>query len=493
MSGAIAVGVTLACIVTATLFMPTGVLLMVLAALVAVGLFVAPKPALAVLAVFLVVQSILTELVGGRDSIMGSAIQRLDEALVVAGMIRVAVMVWLGRTSRPLVHSSLWLGAFIAAGLVSSLIHAVPLPVTVLGAFLAGKFGLLLLLSLSIRWVPRDAERLGRWILWGAPMLLLLGLLRWVLPTEWQSALTTPGALAEGGFSRGGLASMQGPFDHPGVFGWAMALISCYALAAIVAGSRRTGVIALASSLVGIIASLRRKPLLGLVAAGAAMAMKNLTLRQRGVLLVVGVGVVAGIGLFGRERVRVVVADAIASYADPYSPSTARGLLYATGWELAANGVPLGAGFGRFGGYASQVYYSPVYTEYGLSAIYGLSPDNPAYLQDTYWPHVLGETGWAGTVILLGFLVFLWRQMQHRTGPSGSVAVRMLALGASAALVEALVESVASPLFEASLPAFALAVPIGMVLGMPGSSPRHLPPSPGESPELRDPGPRLPP
>lgn len=491
--GAVAGGVALVAIVSGTLAMPAGVFLAMLAVLVAAGLYVAPKPALTALACFLLVQPQLAQLVGGQASFMGIAIQRLDEALVVAGMVRVAIIFWLSQASRPLVRVTVWLGAFVAAGLASSAVHGVPMPVTALGAFLAAKFGLLLLLSLSISWGPRDAERLSRWILLAGPVFLALGLLRWMLPAEWQRALMSPAALAEGGFTRGGLASMQGPFDHPGIFGWAMAFIGCYAIAAIVVGHRRIGLIALPSSLIGIVASLRRKPLAGLAAAGAVMAARNLTTRQRMTLLVAACGIAAGGWYLGRDRIQAVVADTLVSYADPYAPTTARGVLYATGWELAANDAPLGAGFGRFGGYASQVYYSPIYTEYGLSDVYGLSPDNPAYLQDTYWPHVLGETGWAGTLILLGFFVFLWREVQRLTVPSANAAVRLLALGASAALVEALIESVASPLFEASLPAFALAVPIGMVLRMPDPSPHDPLPTPAGSGALPAPDqPRLP-
>jgi hypothetical protein len=256
-----------------------------------------------------------------------------------------------------------------------------------------------------------------------------------------------------------------------------MALIGCYGFAAVLARRRGAGVIALVTSLIGIVASLRRKPLGGL-AMGAITSLGRLGARRRvmAVLLLAAMGF--GLWTFGRSRVRAAINDALTSYVDPYAPTTARGLLYVTGFEIGQAHAPFGAGFGRFGGFASRLYYSPLYDEYGLSHVFGLSREAPQFIEDTYWPHILAETGWGGMLVLAGFLVWLWLRVRRGLRHTVTPDVRILAMGAAAALVEAVVESTAGPFFENSLPAFAIAIPLGMAVVLTPSGDPHPQPGP---------------
>lgn len=443
--------------------LPAGGLLLLFAVVIGGGLFLAPKPALACLGFFLAAQGLLVAALGGGTSPLGVAVQRFDEAIAVAGLCRVVVLVaWGGewdRVRRPVQ----WLAAFVACGLVSSLIHRVPVVVTAMGGFLALKFGILFLLALTVRWNAADARRLVRWLLVAGPLLLALGLLRLVIPASWENALSSPQLYGASGFARGGFISLQGPFVHPGVFGWAMALTGCYAFASVLSGRRRAGVISLAASFAGVLGSLRRKALAGLVLA-MLTSIRGMRLRRRVGVIMAVVLLLSVTWFAGRGRIKAAVADALTNYADPYAPTTARGLLYVTGWQLATENVPLGEGFGRFGGYASRLFYSPVYDRYGLSQVAGLSRDAPDYIEDTYWPHILGETGFLGALALGAFLVWIWLRLSRGLGDVRDPAIRVLVLGASAALIEAVIESIASPVFEASLPAFMVAVPLGMSL-----------------------------
>ena len=139
-------------------------------------------------------------------------------------------------------------------------------------------------------------------------------------------------------------------------------------------------------------------------------------------------------------------------------------LLYATGAEIANARFPLGAGFGRFGGYASALDYSPLYDEYGLSSVYGLSPEEPYFLMDTYWPHIAAETGWVGAALLLAFYLLLGERAARVGLRTTDPATRAVAIGACLALLEGLIESAAGSVFEGALPAYALAVPLGIAL-----------------------------
>lgn len=80
----------------------------------------------------------------------------------------------------------------------------------------------------------------------------------------------------------------------------------------------------------------------------------------------------------------------------------ARPLLYVTSFKILADHPIWGSGLGSFATYASSVYYSPVYYMYGLSVAQGLSPDNPDFISDTYFP-VIAQFGLIGVVLLFVF------------------------------------------------------------------------------------------
>lgn len=66
----------------------------------------------------------------------------------------------------------------------------------------------------------------------------------------------------------------------------------------------------------------------------------------------------------------------------------------------------IGWGPGLWGGHVSTIFYSQLYFEYGLSQLWGASPEHSTFLSDGYWPHVLGEIGLIGVltqiVVLFG-------------------------------------------------------------------------------------------
>jgi O-antigen ligase len=96
----------------------------------------------------------------------------------------------------------------------------------------------------------------------------------------------------------------------------------------------------------------------------------------------------------------------------------------------------------------SRLDFSPVYAQYGLDRIWGLTPQYPAYVTDTFWPHVLGEIGVLGVVAYVAFLfalgVELWRATRAMTNP----VMRAFCLGAFMVFLHSLVESLASSMYE---------------------------------------------
>lgn len=87
-----------------------------------------------------------------------------------------------------------------------------------------------------------------------------------------------------------------------------------------------------------------------------------------------------------------------------------RGILYHTSMLIANDHFPLGAGFGTFGSNISKVHYSILYHKYFISGYWGLSPDSPIFIVDTYWAMILGENGWLGLIFIIICLgCIFWR------------------------------------------------------------------------------------
>lgn len=199
--------------------------------------------------------------------------------------------------------------------------------------------------------------------------------------------------------------------------------------------------------------SLRLKGALSLAAVVVIVALVQGFANNRGGALILLIGVLLLGGVYSVEG--NIIEKQVATYTS--SEGAAREKLYATGAQIATEDFPLGAGFGRFATYASRLYYSPVYQQYGLNEVWGLSKEFPNFIDDTSWPGVIGETGWGGlTIYLLGLMslvVAIVRCMRTVAQP-----VRWAPLAALCAVAVLLVDSLGDPtLFDwLALTGFAL-------------------------------------
>lgn len=102
--------------------------------------------------------------------------------------------------------------------------------------------------------------------------------------------------------------------------------------------------------------------------------------------------------------------------------STARSLMYINGFKCAMNYFPFGAGFANYGGYGAAYNYSKLYYKFGYDTIWGLQPltyGGPNFLFDTYYPMIIGQFGFIGTCIFIGFIaknfVLLFKKKDYLT------------------------------------------------------------------------------
>ena len=85
--------------------------------------------------------------------------------------------------------------------------------------------------------------------------------------------------------------------------------------------------------------------------------------------------------------------------------------LFRKSFEIARDYFPLGSGFGTFGTQASRDYYSSIYNRYGLSTIYGLNPEHPAFVTDQYWFGIIGQFGVIGLIIMLCIIYKIYKNI----------------------------------------------------------------------------------
>lgn len=93
-------------------------------------------------------------------------------------------------------------------------------------------------------------------------------------------------------------------------------------------------------------------------------------------------------------------------------PDSARYQLLTKAFEIARDMFPLGAGFATFGSYYSGVYYSSVYAAYGLSNINGLRIGASQFISDSFWPMILGQSGYFGLFSYIFAVMMLLKAIQ---------------------------------------------------------------------------------
>ena len=124
----------------------------------------------------------------------------------------------------------------------------------------------------------------------------------------------------------------------------------------------------------------------------------------------------------------VAIGYQIINYYVLMGVGSARAMLTLAGPFVAWDHFPFGSGWATFGSAFSAEPYSPVYGMYRMAGIWGLSPDYPAFVSDTYWPMVLGQTGFFGFAGLLMALTVFVKKILKMKDMRASFASGLLVL-----------------------------------------------------------------
>jgi len=447
-------------------------------ALVGLGLLFALRLRLKTFALVLVGASLLGPIL--ETALELEPLTYVDE--VASVFLGVVVPLWLRLTGKKLISvpGQSFLLITLGLGLLSSVVAGVSGLYTGQGAFLLMKMPLLAFGLAQLDWNAADARRIARWVVGlVVPVVGLSVAANLVLGRAWVD-LVSGGV---GGYIdfRYGLLSSQGIFSHPLILGNVAGILALGAFATSVhlpdiRFARAATVVALLAS----VASFRRTAIVG--AFGALFLVWPKKVR---IVLVIGGLVLVPLAALSLAS---LIVETFSSTLDEYvytSAPAARTRLLLGAVQVASDHAPLGAGFARYGSYLAGVEYSPEYLKLGFEGVWGLSnlPGmSSAFLTDTQWPVLVGETGWIGCVSFVVFLVYVWRSFAA-AGLRQDPHLQWISTFGKGAFVVAAFASIGLPVFTstpvASLLFALLGISISMQHGLASGAARATEAEPG--------------
>lgn len=119
----------------------------------------------------------------------------------------------------------------------------------------------------------------------------------------------------------------------------------------------------------------------------------------------------------------------VSEYVTPVNTTsqTSRSYLYKTSVDILKDFFPLGSGFASFGTDASGLYYSKIYSKYGLTSIDGLSQQDWFSVSDSYYPS-LAQFGIVGIILYLFFWGLILSKALAKFKEEGDIQLFVLVL-----------------------------------------------------------------
>lgn len=390
----------------------------------------------------------------GYFSSTGKAIRQGDEVLVLLFVILTG---WhaLRSTGRPPSLRFVLPGVGVAVcGFLGAIVFDVPLNVFAVGGLLDLKLWIMVVVSLALPWKPRDIGRVYSTLVVAGVVVAALGFADYLTHGAVSRALHTSNYNPSEGEYRSN--SVHSIFPQPGEFSLFMSLLFAVTFARFGSSYRKSDLVLALIFAGSALLSLRLKGFLSIAVVVAVVGLAQAMSRSRRATAALLIGLVLLGGAYVLEG--SVISKQISTYTS--SESSARSRLYSTGEKIGLQDFPLGVGFGRFASYPSLLYYSPVYYQYHLSRVFGLSKRFPDFIDDTSWPTVIGETGYGGFLAyMVGLIVLIAAGVQQLR--RSALATRWIPL----AMICTLAVILADSLGEASLFSWLATATFAMIVG----------------------------
>lgn len=411
--------------------------------------------------IFLLFQPLVVAILG-KDGGLGAGLNKVENPVMIL-LLAVSVVNFSRR--RPPGRLMIYLPAvgFLSAGLMSAALSRVAPSQALLAAFLGVKAYALLAITLLLPWTLDDLDRVLRFVLRFAVPVGVLAIIDFLAPGPFRALL----GLSRTSDVRFGLESARGIFPIPALLSSFMFCALAVLLAQFCYRRRRSHLVAIAVLSLAAILSLRFKAIMGVGGAFAMVAAVNpkTFARRLGNFTLVGIAAL----VLGGSLILGVASRQISTYLTN-DDETPRGLLFSTSYEIAKDRFPLGVGFGRFGSAPSENPYSPVYEQYGLSTVRGLSQEQPLFINDTSWATVLGESGLIGLLFYTGgFLAIAARLLLQARNPDLDPRRRMASLAGLTVLVVFLLDSLGRPAIFDAFTALTVGLFVGAGLALGGA------------------------
>jgi hypothetical protein len=429
------------------------------------------KDLLPYLIFLLLFQDLLALNIGTFSETLAKIINFIDEFLILVGL----PYIFLYYKERNWKFDFLIYTIFIAVllGLISSIIHKVPLIVLVQGAVLMFKGFLVLFIFRSISFTESDINKYKTIFKKITYIVLIFAFIDLLFSHTFRPIINTDQKFD----IRMGLVSIQSIFIHPGLYGWFLAIVGAYMLSAYTENkNKNTGINALVLFIASIF-SFRFKTIIAIIFnsffalfqqqqfswQGIKQNIRNFR-KSKAFLPSTIIG--SALGIIAIFAVIQLTLMTIERYITIDYTESARKALYLFGFIIAIKEFPFGVGFGRYGSWTAREHYSPVYLEYDLDKIYGLYSQDPKWATDTYWPSILGELGIIGSLLFITIFVYLILYIYKGYKTIQKSDFKVFLLFALLVIFQSLIESLGEQVFNSGPQYLFIFAIIGLALSI---------------------------
>lgn len=159
--------------------------------------------------------------------------------------------------------------------------------------------------------------------------------------------------------------------------------------------------------------------------------------------------------ILGVSLIVIAAWKQIYYYYIRYEGQSARSILTMTSFRILKDYFPLGTGFATYASDSAYKNYSPVYVNYGFLHLGEVAPTS-FFLNDTFWPIIMAQTGFIGILLYISVLLFLLKKCFEMESYSIKIYIGSLFI-----FCYLFISSTSEPAFNNSI-----AIPLAILFGV---------------------------
>lgn len=239
---------------------------------------------------------------------------------------------------------------------------------------------------------------------------------------------------------RFGLPAVCSLFTHPGTYGWFMLLIALYYYSGYVISNDNIDFkMFVIYALLSILSS-RVKVIISIVGILIYVLFKKKKFNIKHIIISFSIIFIVLIFCYD------LLLYTYFQYFTNELGESSRRILTLNSLEIVRDYFPIGVGFGKFASWYARINYSEHYYAYNMTHVYGMNPDNAFFATDTYWPSILGETGFLGTVIFIVIFYFIYKGVNDKYKLQESE--KRIVLFSMFVLIQSIIESTSEAIYN---------------------------------------------